>query len=122
MNVNPKLKEMFSDISKASTVYHNLPDPDRKILKRLLRTFKNNLKEEEQVYVMKMLFEQIQYKNIITDPDNIIQIHNVKLRSTFIQFIMCVLIMIVIAALFRTNAGLNSVIDAIGHVFSLVSI
>ncbi len=122
MIVNPMLKIIFKEIARQSVSYANTPDKERKYMLRLLRIFKEHLTEEEQLFLLKMLFENLSYKNIITDPDNVIQLHNIKLRSyAFIGFIATI-IMFIASGLFRTNDSMANLLTAIGNIFKLLSI
>lgn len=122
MIINPKIKALFKEISIQSVGYANTPDKERKYNKRLLKVFKEHLTEEEQLYVVKSLFESMHYKHIVTDPDNVLQLHNIKLRTyTFIFFIVS-LFALLISALFNSNASLNSLLGVFTNIFKLLNI
>lgn len=122
MIVNPFLKKIYQEISDQTVKYTNTPDQDRKYLKRFLNIFKNQLTEDEQLYIMKSMLESLHYKNIVTDPDNVLVLHNIRLRSvTYIFFVVTVL-MLLGAALYKTNDTLNSLMEAMSNVLKLLSI
>lgn len=122
MIVNKKIIEAFREISEQNIKYMNTPDKDRKYLVRLLDIFKKNLTEQEQVFIFKVILEQIHYRNIITDPDNIIQIHNVKLKTITYVFILTVSVVLLTAVLFKVNESLNGVVETFGHILKLLSL
>lgn len=122
MIINPKIKEMFNEISKESVKHHNTPNPDRKYHKRLLKLFKENLTEEEQIYLVNVIFESINYKNIVTDPDNVLTLHTVKLRNITYTFLLIFLTLFITAALFKTNEALNGILDILTNGLKLLSI
>lgn len=122
MIINPKIKALFKDISVQSIAYANAPDKERKYNRRLLKIFKEQLTEEEQLYVMKSLFESIHYKNIVTDPDNVLQMHNIKLRTFTFLFFVVSLFALLISALFKNNAGLNSIIEVFSNIFKIINL
>lgn len=122
MLVNTKIKQIFKEISSQSVIYSNTPDKDRKYNKRLLKIFKEQLTEDEQLYIVKSLFESLHYKNIVTDPDNVLQLHNIKLRTFTFIFFLVTLGLLLVSALFRSNSGLNSIIDIFTNVFKLLSL
>lgn len=122
MIINPHIKRLFKDISNQSVAYANTPDKERKYNRRLLKLFKEQLTEEEQLYVIKSLFESIHYKNIVTDPDNVLQLHNIKLRSYTFIFFMVSLMMLLASALFQQNASLTGVLSVFANVFKLLNI
>ena len=122
MIINPKIKALFKDISVQSIAYVNTPDKERKYNRRLLKIFKEQLTEEEQLYVMKSLFESIHYKNIVTDPDNVLQMHNIKLRTFTFLFFVVSLFALLISALFKNNAGLNSIIEVFSNIFKIINL
>ena len=122
MIVNTSIKSLFKDISKQTVSYSNTPDKDRKYNKRLLKIFKENLTEEEQLYVMKSLFESIHYKNIVTDPDNVLQLHNIKLRTFTFIFFMVSLFVVLVSFLLKNNDSLNSLLEIFTNIFKLLSL
>lgn len=122
MVINPDIKKLFNSISTQSVHYANSPDKERKYIRRLLRVFKSQLTEEEQLFLIKSLLESISYRSIVTDPDNIIQIHNIKLRTyTFLFFLFC-LGAILVSALFKTNESIGSMVEFFSNVFKILSI
>lgn len=122
MIINPKIKALFKDISSQSVAYANTPDKERKYNRRLLKIFNEQLTEEEQLYVMKSMFESIHYKNIVTDPDNVLQLHNIKLRSYMFIFFIVSLFALLISMLFKSNASLNGLIGVFSNIFKIINI
>lgn len=122
MIINPKIKEMFNEISKESVKHHNTANPYHKYHKRLLKLFKENLTEEEQIYLVNVIFESINYKNIVTDPDNVLTLHTVKLRNITYTFLLIFLTLFITAALFKTNEALNGILDILTNGLKLLSI
>lgn len=122
MLVTENIKSTFKDIGQQTVNYLNKPDDCRKYHKRLLKIFRENLTEEEQLFVMKALFEHVHYKNIVTDPDNVILLHNIKLRTMLMGFLGTTIVLIISAILFKTNDSLNNLVQMIGNGFKLFSI
>ena len=122
MIINPKIKSVFQEIAKQSLTYANSPDPDRKHYKRFLTIFKNKLTEDEQMYIIKFIFESLHYKNIVTDPDNVLMLHSIKLKNITYIFFLTLIILLFAAILFKTNDTLNGVVDVIMNAFKLLSI
>ena len=122
MMINPKIKETFEEIAEKALDFTNTPDKERKYLKRLLDVFKKDLTEDEQLFLFKLILEQIHFRNIITDPDNIALIHNIKLKTISYVFILSVFFTIAVAALFKVNDSLNGVLDMFGHVFKILTL
>ena len=121
MIINPKIKDTLKDIARQSVTYGNYPDKDRKYLRKLLKVMKEQLTEEEQIYVMKSLLESLHYKNIVTDPDNVLQIHNLRLRSIMMVTLMVGLLMLLAAGLFKTNSAIDSILSIFGNMFKILS-
>ena len=121
MIINPKIKETLKEIARQSVSYGNYPDKDRKYLRKLLRVMKEQLTEEEQIYVLKSLLESLHYKNIVTDPDNVLQIHNLRLRSIMMVTLMVGLLMLLAAGLFNTNSAIDSILTIFGNMFKIIS-
>ncbi len=122
MMVSKKIKETFKEITEQNVKYMNTPDKERKYLKRLLNVFKNNLNDEEQLFLFKVILEQMHYRNLITDPDNIVQSHNIKLKPITYIFFLTVVIILLVAALFKVNDSLNGLISMFGNVLKLLAL
>ena len=122
MLINKKIKETFKEITEQDVKYMNMPDKERKYLKRLLNVFKNHLSDEEQLFLFKVILEQMHYRNLITDPDNIVQIHNIKLKTITYVFFLTVVLILLIAALFKVNDSLNGLISMFGNVLKLLAL
>ncbi len=122
MLISKKIKETFKEITEQNTKYINMPDKERKYLKRLLNVFKNHLSDEEQLFLFKIILEQMHYRNLITDPDNIVQIHNIKLKTITYVFFLTVVIILLVAALFKVNDSLNGLISMFGNVLKLLAL
>ena len=122
MMISKKIKETFKEITEQNVKYMNMPDKERKYLKRLLNVFKNNLNDEEQLFLFKVILEQMHYRNLITDPDNIVQIHNIKLKTITYVFVLTVVIILLVAALFKVNDSLNGLISMFGNVLKLLAL
>ena len=122
MVINKKIKETFREITDQNTKYMNTPDKERKYLKRLLGVFKNSFTEDEQLFLFKIILDQMHYRNMITDPDNIVQIHNIKLKTITYIFFLTTIIILLIAALFKVNESLNGILGMFGSVFKLLAL
>ena len=122
MMISKKIKDTFKEITEQNVNYINIPDKERKYLKRLLNVFKNNLNDEEQLFLFKVILEQMHYRNLITDPDNIVQIHNIKLKTITYVFFLTVVIILLVAALFKVNDSLNGLISMFGNVLKLLAL
>ena len=122
MMISKKIKDTFKEITEQNVKYMNMPDKERKYLKRLLNVFKNNLNDEEQLFLFKVILEQMHYRNLITDPDNIVQIHNIKLKTITYVFVLTVVIILLVAALFKVNDSLNGLISMFGNVLKLLAL
>ena len=96
MRINSKLKQTLIEIADKTIEYSNEVDTQRKYLRRILRTYKNTLREEEQMYVLKVISEMIHYRTIATDPDNMITLSNIKLRTYLTIFLLSVVFVVVV--------------------------
>ena len=117
---NPNIDLMFEEISKTTIKYMNSHDKERKYLLRLLKIYKEKLTEEEQLFLFRYLLEHLHFKYILTDSDNILQIHNIKLRTITYVFFLTILLVIIIAILFKTNDSLNNMLNVFNHIFKLL--
>lgn len=122
MIINKKIKETLDEISKESIKNSNSPDKEHRYLRRMLKLFKENLTEEEQLYLFKVILEQIHYRSIISDPDNILQIHNIKLKTITYVFFLSIVFVITAAIMFESNENLNKIIEMFNNVFKILSL
>lgn len=122
MMVNPKIKELLQEISNKSIEYGNEPDKDRKYLKRMLNIFNKQLTDDEQLFVFKLMLEQIYYKNIIADPDNINQLNNIRLKTYSYIFLLSLLFLVVTAGLFKVNDSLNNIGNSILNIMKVLTL
>lgn len=122
MVINKKLKSTFLEISKAATDNANTPDKNRAYLKRLLSVFDNSLSDEERLLIVKYIIENLHYKSIITDPDNIIQLQNIRLRGSTYYVFLALAVVIGLAYFFKFGASITNMLTSIEHVFKLLSI
>jgi hypothetical protein len=122
MIVNPLIKQIYREISEQTVRYNNTPDKDRRYIKRFVHIFKNELSEDEQIYLAKSLLESLNYRNIVTDPDNVLLLHNIRLRSVTYVFFVVASLMLLGAALYKTNDTLNGILEALSNVLKLLSI
>ena len=105
MRVNRRIKETLSEISKETVKLHNEPDQQLRYLRRVVGIYQNQLTEEERIFVVKYFLELLHYRNLSIDPDNMLTISNIRIRTIFFVFICTVMTMIVAAALFKTNTS-----------------
>ncbi len=122
MNVNPKIKLMLAEIAEQSIKYANTKDERKKYQRKLLRLFKQSMSEDEQLYVFNNLLEEISYKNIIADPENMLTVGNIKLRSHFMIFVMSVIVLLLASYLFGTNDEIKAIGDGLGKLLKILGI
>lgn len=107
MIVNKQIKDALVSISENSIKHSNIPDVNTRHNKRLIHFFIHNLTEEEQLYIFSCILEQIQYRSIITDPDNVALIHNIKLKTITYIFILSVILIIILSMIFNIHNDLK---------------
>lgn len=122
MNVNPKIKLMLAEIAEQSIKYANKKDERKKYQRKLLRLFKQSMSEDEQLYVLNNILEEISYKNIIADPENMLTVGNIKLRSHFMIFVMSVIVLLLASYLFGTNDEIKAIGDGLGKLLTILGI
>lgn len=122
MNVNPKIKLMLAEIAEQSIKYANTKDERKKYQRKLLKLFKQSMSEDEQLYVFNSLLEEISYKNIIADPENMLTVGNIKLRSHFMIFVMSVIGLLLASYLFGTNDEIKVIGDGLGKLLKILGI
>ena len=122
MNVNPKIKLMLAEIAEQSIKYANTKDERKKYQRKLLRLFKQSMSEDEQLYVFNNLLEEISYKNIIADPENMLTVGNIKLRTHFMIFVMSIIVLLLASYLFGTNEEIKAIGDGLGKLLKILGI
>ena len=122
MNVNPKIKLMLAEIAEQSIKYANTKDERKKYQRKLLRLFKQSMSEDEQLYVLNNILEEISYKNIIADPENMLTVGNIKLRSHFMIFVMSIIVLLLASYLFGTNDEIKAIGDGLGKLLTILGI
>ena len=122
MNVNPKIKLMLAEIAEQSIKYANTKDERKKYQRKLLKLFKQSMSEDEQLYVFNTILEEISYKNIIADPDNMLTVGNIKLRTHFMIFVMSIIVLLLASYLFGTNEEIKAIGDGLGKLLKILGI
>lgn len=122
MNVNPKIKLMLAEIAEQSIKYANSKNERKKYQRKLLRLFKESMSEDEQLYVLNNILEEISYKNIIADPENMLTVGNIKLRSHFMIFVMSVIVLLLGSYLFGTNEEIKTIGDSLGKLLKILGV
>lgn len=122
MKTNPEIKAAFNSIAERAIEYNNNEDKKRKYYRRIVRIFVKDLSEEEQLYVFNELIEAVHYRNIITNPDNVIALHNIKLRSYTIVGIIVALLMVLASMIFKTNSDINHIVDIVSNIMKVISL
>lgn len=122
MNVNPKIKLMLAEIAEQSIKYANTKDERKKYQRKLLRLFKQSMSENEQLYVFNNLLEEISYKNIIADPESMLTVGNIKLRSHFMIFVMSIIVLLLASYLFGTNEEIKTIGDSLGKLLKILGV
>jgi len=120
MNINPKIKLTLAEIAEQSVKYANTKDARKRYHRKLLKLFKESLSEDEQLYVFNNILEEITYKNIMVDPDNLLTLANIKLRTILGIFVMVILTMAVGSYLFGTNEQVTLIGNSIGKLLKIL--
>lgn len=121
MRVNSQLKKTLIEIADKTIEYSNEVDTQRKYLRRILRTYKNTLKEEEQMYVLRVISEMIHYRTIATDPENMITLSNIKLRSYLTIFLLSSVFMFMTFFLVSQTGSTSSIAEFFGKIMIMLT-
>lgn len=121
MRVNTQLKQTLIEIADKTIEYSNEADTQRKYLRRILRTYKNTLKEDEQMYVLKVISEMIHYRTIATDPENMITLSNIKLRSYLTIFLLSSVFMFMTFFLVSQTSSASSITEFLGKIMIMLT-
>ena len=80
MIINPKIRELLSEISKESVRHANIHSVGRRYLQRLIRIYIRELDIKEQEYVLAALLRELTHKQEYLDPDTLILQNNLKIK------------------------------------------
>lgn len=122
MKVNPLISKVISEISEESFRLANNPSAHYKYIRRILRVYDKNLNEEDRIFVLNQLLEMLHYKNATLDPDNMFIAANIRFRSWSYLTFLIIVVMIITAALFKTNSALNIVVDYLDTIRNAISL
>ena len=112
----------MDEIAKDAVTHANTPAKNYRHYRRLLQLFNSSLNDQERIYIVSIIFEMIHYKNVMVDPDNLLTISNIKLRTILFTFLLGMVFLVSGAVLFRSNHSLNGImnmIDGFMKIFSL---
>lgn len=103
MIINKKINDTLAEITLKSIEYGNSKEAKRVYIKRLLTLFNNSLTEEERIYMVSYMIENLHYKNILIDPETMLTANNIKLRTFFLAFSIICLAEILVVFLFQKD-------------------
>lgn len=121
MRINSKIKQTLIEIADRTIEYSNEVDTQRKYLRRILKTYKHTLKEEEQMYVLKVISEMIHYRTLVTDPDNMITINNIKLRSYLTIFLLATVFLVITFFLIGYTSSSESIFEFFNKIIIMIA-
>lgn len=122
MLVNKDLTKFLTALADESIKSSNNEDLNRANLKRALVFFKRRLTEEEQLILLKIVYENLHYKNIVTDPDNVLTLHTIRMKNVTYVFLMIIFILVIAAMLFSTNQSLMNFVSVLQNGFRLLGL
>ena len=122
MQVNPKIRELFKEISIRAIELSNSKDENRVYLRRLLSIYKNDLTDNEQIYILNQFLKEISFKEAGNDIEKIHAIYAIRTKFAFQLIVGVVGLIFVAGIVFRTNPYINSIVDGIGKSFMLFGV
>lgn len=122
MLVNKDLTKFLTTLADESIKSSNNEDLNRANLKRALVFFKRRLTEEEQLILLKIVYENLHYKNIVTDPDNVLTLHTIRMKNVTYVFLMIIFILVIAAMLFSTNQSVMNFVSVLQNGFRLLGL
>lgn len=122
MLVNKDLTKFLTALADESIKSSNNEDLNRANLKRALVFFKRRLTEEEQLILLKIVYENLHYKNIVTDPDNVLTLHTIRMKNVTYVFLMIIFILVIAAMLFSTNQSVMNFVSVLQNGFRLLGL
>lgn len=122
MIINPIIRAAFQEISERAVEHSNTVSEDYRYMRRMLKVYDTHFTEEERIFLFMMLMEFVHYRSVMVDPDNLLVLSNIKLRTYMFIFILSLTAMVIAAGLFKTNSTLNGLIEVITHFTALFSL
>lgn len=120
MIVNKQLNEVFKEIAKNSVAFSNTPSVHYPYLRKLLRVYKTHLTEQEQIYLLSLIMENLNYRNVMTDPDTMFLNNNIKIRTYFVIFLMTLGFVFITAFFFGASGLRESIVDTFNSIVKLM--
>lgn len=122
MRINSNIKRALIEISEKTISYNNETDEQRKYLRRIIKTFKNTLSDDEQVYVVKVISEMIHYRTLATDPDNMMTLSNIKLRSYLTIFLLSTAFILITFTVISYTSTASSIGQFFGKILIMIGV
>lgn len=123
MKISPVIKQVFEEIAAASIESANNPDSSRTHTRKMLNIFLNKLNHEEQLFIFTYILNNLHFKNLLMDDDNLLKINNIKLRTVMFVFILTGILFVSILLVFKQNSILNdgasSLFNMLGFILGL---
>jgi len=121
MIINKKIKEFIIEVAAETVKHNNTPNTQRKYIRKLYHFFDKQLNEEEKIFLLTYFLEQIHYKNLMTDPDNMIHMHNIKMRTASLIFFWIVITIFIVSVLIIPNSPLGFILNIVDQFFKIVT-
>jgi len=112
----------LQEISEKSVEHANTVSQDYRYIRRLLKVYDQHLTEEERIFLFKTVMEFIHYRSVMVDPDNLLILSNIKLRTYMFIFMLSTLTLLIGAILFKTNTALNGILEMIANFTKIFSL
>lgn len=113
MLVNPKIRELLTEIAKESVRYGDTQKEQYRYIRRFLKLFDEHLTQEERIFFISSVLEFVHYKNVATDAEILSTGVDLRLKYVFGTALSVCLCILVAAAVFRTNGSINGLIDSL---------
>ena len=120
MIINPKIRELLSEISKESIKHANTHREGRRLLQRLIRIYIRELDAKEQEYLLAALLRELSHKQESLDPDTLILQNNLKIKHVLYCAGSAIAIIFSIAIVYSLVTDNTSVIGKVfKHILDL---
>lgn len=120
MRTNPKIRELFGEISLRALELSNTRDENRKYLRRIVDIYTNKLNDNERVFVLEQLLIEVSHRVKLEDPERATLLYSIRLKFVFQALIGTGVVILFAGIVFRTNPHINSIIDSIGKSFMML--
>ena len=117
-------KSLVEQLDRIIEQTNSIEDEEKKkvFITKCIELFEKNLTIEEKVIFTTFLIEEASFRKVVEHPDFLLKQSNMKIRNTFFNALIVVVVMMIAGLIFTDNPirlGLNKILDGIMFIFKI---